>query len=88
MTVKQFIKKYGWNIECDIPGAFRYQTVDVSFVNSETNQSDETTFDIQGYDGNELSRLFKDFCKENGISHDTVTNITVVATALTVAELP
>lgn len=79
MTVKQYIKKYGWNIECDIY-LCRWICVDIAFINSEGNL-DETSFDIRAYDYEELAALFRNFCEENNFSYKTVCNIRVTATA-------
>ena len=79
MTVKQFIKKHGWNISCDMSTPHRYMNVNVVFENN--GQMDETQFSIKSFNGKELSTLFTDFCKENNLPANTVINIVVVQTA-------
>ena len=86
MNVKECIRKNGWIAECSIPAGIRFMTVDIRFVNSD-KEEDETQFTINGYDTNELSDLFADFCKENGFSKNTVTACIIVATAPTREEL-
>jgi len=84
MTIRQFINKNGWQIECDsLPS--RYMCVDVNFsLNGET---DETQFIIRSYDVTELATLFSEFCKENGYALNTVTGITIVKLAETREQL-
>ena len=61
MNIKQFIRKHGWQMECNSkPG--RVMCVDVGFIDDE-GREDETQMDINAYDEQELSRLFADFCK-------------------------
>ncbi|MBM6803890.1 hypothetical protein H6B07_14735 [Mediterraneibacter glycyrrhizinilyticus] len=85
MTIKQFIKKYGWQMECTSkPG--KAMSVDIDFVDSE-GREDETQMDIKAYDTQELSQLFSDFCKENKFPQNTVTYIAVVQIADTMEEL-
>lgn len=79
MTVKQYISKYGWQIDC-IPKTCRAMSVDICFINDE-NREDEKELDIKAYDVEELSGLFKDFCRENGFPQNTVTHIAVVQMA-------
>ena len=79
MTIKECIKKHGLQMEVD--ELKRYQTVDVCFVNSD-GQEDETEFNVR-YMGTkqgeqELTNLFKEFCKENGFKTNTVLSVTVV----------
>ena len=89
MTINQYIKKHGWSVECDLSKPYRFQTVDVSFENEEAMIGlDETEFDIPAYNVKELSTLFKEFCKENGLKSNTVINIRIVAAASTLGELP
>ena len=79
MTVKQWIKKHNWHSECNhTTGAV--MNVDISFINSDGHE-DETEFSIRSFDVNELSELFRDFCKENNFKCNTVTNICIVETA-------
>ena len=85
MTVKEFIKKHGWQAECKIT-LCRAMIVHIGFE-TVNNPADETSFDIRPYDTNELSDLFKQFCKENGYPTNTVTSITIVAVASTMDEL-
>lgn len=85
MTIKQYIKKYGWEIECN-PQRCRVMSVDIGFINDEKRE-DETEFDIMAYDEGELSDLFKDFCRENGFPQNTVTYVCVVQMADSMEEL-
>ena len=85
MTIRQYIRKYGWEIDC-IPKACRAMNVDVGFINDE-NREDETELDIMAYDEAELSNLFRDFCRENGFPQNTVTHIVVVQMADSMEEL-
>lgn len=77
MTVREFIKKNGWNTECDTSEAGK-MSVNIGFINPD-GLDDETQFDIKAYDVKELSTLFADFCKENKFALNTVTNIVIVA---------
>lgn len=79
MTIKQFIRKYGWNMESKSRTG-RWMSVDVSFT-APDGRSDETSFDIEAYNEDELSDLFLDFCTENGFAVDTVCGITITAVA-------
>lgn len=79
MTVKQYICKHGWQIDC-IPKTCRAMSVDIGFIDDE-NREDETEFGIKAYDVEELSSLFKDFCRENGFPQNTVNHIAVVQMA-------
>lgn len=85
ITIKECIKKNGWQYECETKPC-RYMNVDVSFVNSD-GRDDETQFSIKAYDADELSRLFADFCKENGFKKNSVTCVTIVQMAETMEEL-
>ena len=85
MTIKQCIKKKGWQIDCDSKLG-RYMSVDIGFVNSD-GKDDETQFDIKAYDVDELDNLFADFCKENGFKKNTVYSICIVKIADTIEEL-
>lgn len=85
MNIKQFIRKHGWQIECNSkPG--RVMCVDVGFIDDE-GREDETQMDINAYDEQELSRLFVDFCKENKFPTNTVTSVVIVQIADTMEEL-
>ena len=85
MNIKEHIKKIGLNVEVESKKC-RYMNVDVSFVNSD-GRDDETQFSIKAYDADELSRLFADFCKENGFKKNSVTCIAIVQMAETMEEL-
>lgn len=85
MTIRQIIKKYGWQMKCDVkPG--RFMSVGIGFMN-EKGKEDETQMDINAYDEQELSELFADFCRENQLLDDTVTYITIVQIADTMDKL-
>lgn len=77
MTVREFIKKNGWQSECDTHNAKR-MSVDIDFLNP-NKEEDETQFDIAAFDVKELATLFADFCKENKFALNTVTNVVIVA---------
>lgn len=77
MTVREFIKKNGWQSECDTHKA-KKMSVDVDFLNP-NKEEDETQFDIAAFDVKELATLFADFCKENKFALNTVTNVVIVA---------
>lgn len=79
MTIKEYIRKKGWQRECDSK-VCRAMSVDIGFLNDK-RQHDETQFDIRAYDVDELSQLFSEFCNENGFRKNTVTNITIVKMA-------
>lgn len=76
MTIRSFVKKHGWQTECDVAMA-RRMTVDINFEND--GNPDETEFDIAAYNVNELSNLFADFCRENKLKANTVTGVTIVS---------
>lgn len=89
MLIKDCIKKKGWQTE--VTGSLkRCQTVDVDFVNTE-GKEDETQFTITGAGTNkgieELSKLFSEFCKENGLKNNTVISVTIIHVADTIEEL-
>lgn len=85
MTSKEYIKKNGWQVDCETKPC-RYMNVDVNFLNNEKAE-DETQFSIRAYDVEELDQLFNDFCKENGLKKNTVTCVTIVQMAETMDEL-
>lgn len=85
MTVKEFIRKQGWVVECETKPC-RWMEVNISFENPQKKE-DETSFDIHAYNVDELTNLFMDFCKENEFPFNTVTSITIVAMASTYEEL-
>ena len=84
MTVKECIKKNGWNVQENPQKAWN---VDIGFINSETELEDETEFSICAYDEDDLQDLFEEFCKENKISSDTVIYVSVIQTANDFEEL-
>lgn len=85
MTIKQFIMKHGWQMECDSkPG--RAMSVDIGFLDHR-KMEDETQMDINAYDEQELSELFADFCKENQFPINMVTCVAIVQIADTMDEL-
>ena len=91
MNIKQFLKKNGYETECDVDPYTVWVEVIVAFTNSSTGADDETSFDVQHpfteNGKNELSDLFRDFCKEEGIKNNTVTGIVITNTAQTYNEL-
>lgn len=76
MTIKQYIKEKGWQMESDTELPYRSMDVDISFQTD--GIADETQFHINAYDVNELTELFSEFCKENNIPNNTVTSINIV----------
>lgn len=85
MTIKQFLKEYGWQRECDLkPG--KAMSVEIYFVNNE-DREDQTQMDIHAYDDDELCILFENFCNENGFSSDTVIGIEIIHIANDMEEL-
>ena len=89
MTIKETLKK-GMVIDCEIK-LHRYGEAEVFFFNTADNREDSTTFDIEyplGKKGEaELTSLFKDFCKENGIPTNTVEGLQLNCVAETYEEL-
>lgn len=77
-TVKQWIKEYGWQVECDMSVPFRSMDVDIDF--EVDGSTDEVQFTIKPWDVNELAELFRNFCKESNYPANSVTSVTVVAT--------
>lgn len=76
MTIKQYIAKFGWQMEGVTCSLYRSMDVDVGFENN--GVPDETQFQINAYDVDELTELFSEFCRENLIAKNTVTNISIV----------
>ena len=75
MTIKNLIKLQGWQAECDPQGS-RSMDVQVAFLNGTV--IDETEFCIRSYDVAELNALYRDFCKENGLSNNSVIGVYIV----------
>lgn len=76
MTIKQYVKKFGWNMDCPVTGPYRVMSVDIGFINDE-GREDETQFDIRICDVEDLNNLFNEFCRENGYPRNTVYAITI-----------
>ncbi len=79
MTIKQCIKKNGWNLECELPIGYRAVDVDVAFTNN--GSADETQFTLQGFHDTEISKLdelYTGFCKCENIPRNTVVSVSVV----------
>lgn len=89
MTIKNAVKagKIGAHL-CYSTSLCRAMIVHVCFLNNE-KQEDETSFDLMINKNaiNELDELYTEFCKENDLKRNTVTSITVVATAETMEKL-
>lgn len=89
MTIKNAVKKgkLGAQLYYSTP-LCRAMIVHVCFLNNE-KQEDETSFDLMINKNaiNELDELYTEFCKENDLKRNTVTSITVVATAETMEDL-
>jgi len=86
MTIRQYIKKNGWRNECELVPDYRYMIVHINFLNKNKAEI-ETSLDIKAFDKHDLSSLFNDFCRENGFPRNTVTGVTIVASAATMEEL-
>ena len=86
MTIRQYIKKNGWENECELVPGYRYMIVHINFLNKNKAEI-ETSLDIKAFDEHDLSSLFNNFCKENSFPRNTVTGVTVVASAVTMEEL-
>jgi hypothetical protein len=86
MTIRQYIKKNGWRNECELVPDYRYMIVHINFLNKNKAEI-ETSLDIKAFDEHDLSSLFNNFCKENSFPRNTVTGVTVVASAVTMEEL-
>lgn len=82
MTVTECINKQG--LQSEVSSFKRWFSVDVDFLNP-NRTSEEVQFDVMfvgtkaGND--ELEELFKNYCKENGFSANTVQSVTVVLSA-------
>lgn len=89
MTIKNAVKagKIGAQL-CYSTPLCRAMIVHACFLNNE-KQEDETSFDLMINKNaiNELDELYAEFCKENDLKRNTVTSITVVATAATMDDL-
>ena len=89
MTVKKAAKN-GIIINCAV-GFHRWGSVTVSFFNTADQREDSSSFDIEdpllpsGLE--ELNALYKDFCREEKIPADTVSEISLEHTAQTYDEL-
>lgn len=75
MTIKEAYKK----LRAEIRGSIYAIVFDIDFTNSE-GEVDETQFTASCFKNaeKELSKLFSDFCKENGYKKDSVLSITWV----------
>lgn len=76
MTIKQCIRKKGWQLYADTSQSYRSMDVDVDFKNE--GVLDETQFHINAYNENELTELFTEFCKENNLRRNTVVSVNIV----------
>lgn len=86
MTIRQYIKKKGWSIECEKGLLCGAMSVTIGFIDGE-GKEDETQMDILAYNEKELSSLFSKFCKENGFPQNTVTYIVIVQMAESMGKL-
>lgn len=89
MTIKNAVKKGKIGAQlCYSTPLCRAMIVHVDFINAEKRE-DETSFDLMANENaiNELDELYTEFCKENNLKQNTVTSITVVATAATMDDL-
>lgn len=90
-TVRNFIKRSGCILlEPWIEEVKKWSCVEINFVNT-NDQNDATQFDIENVTSKQgqkdLTNLFEEFCKENDFKLNSVTCITIVATADTHGEL-
>ena len=89
MTIKKAAYN-GISINCDV-GLHRWGNVIVFFYNTASDREDSTSFDVRepllpsGLD--ELDALYKDFCKEEKIPINTVSEISLENVAETYDEL-
>ena len=88
MRIKEAIKIYSKKVQ-GLYGSFcvptdedGYWNINVMFINSHDERDDETQFDIKPSNFDyaqgkcqELEELWKDFCKENGLKQNSVTEI-------------
>lgn len=86
MTIREYIKEYGWQSDCVLVPGYQYVIVHVEFINDEDNY-DATSFDIEKHNVDSLDELYDDFCYINRFPTDTVTEIAIVASAVTMEEL-
>ena len=90
MTIDDFIK-VPWSRHWKCQGPIKkYATFRVVFsykIRPPYRVLDETEFDIDTTDDNDLVNLFNDFCKENDFSDVEVVEIIIVRTAKTMEEL-
>ena len=79
MTLKQCIKKQG--LQTEVSKFYLWSSVDIDFINFD-GMDDETQFDVMFVDTRDetekLAQLYKDFCRENKFSTNTVKSVTVV----------
>ena len=80
MTIREFIKKHGWNSETVVKKTDKVMSVAVVFE-SDVSGLDETEFDINAYDCLELNELYTDFCRENKCAVNTVVNVIIKKSA-------
>ncbi len=89
MTIREVLKRSGWQLECPVSKVIRFANVDVDFGTD--GEPDEAQFTIKHpftkAAEDELTTLFTAFCKENNYSTNTVISVTVVSTAETLKEL-
>lgn len=86
MTIKQCLKRNGWQDETTTFGMYRYMSVDINFLDF-NNSEQETQFDITAYDEDELEKLFCEFCDESHFPKNRVISITIVNKALLLEDL-
>lgn len=57
MTIRQYIKKNGWENECELVPGYRYMIVHINFLNKNKAEI-ETSLDIKASDCRQSPRLF------------------------------
>ncbi len=81
MTIKECIDN-GIILDCETK-LHRSGEVAIHFYNPETNDADITTFNVMNplcKDGEQrLNELYKDFCKNEGLPRNTVTEIHILS---------
>ncbi len=90
MTIYETLKKNGMVLDCEVT-LHRCGDVIVCFYNTADKRDDSTSFDIVDpltkRGEQELSNLYKDFCKENKIPANTVNEIRLAHVAESMEEL-
>lgn len=76
MDIIDYFKKNGWGRRLRKKRSQKL-IIDIDFINNE-GKEDQTEFDLEDYNVNELRALYNNFCRENNFPNNTVIKITVV----------